>query len=85
MSTTTVAIVWPPRAKVSETDVAIRRQWTSQCGQFRVTHSRYTVGTTDRYADRFYAEAWTTNGWDILSTHRKEKAAFRACERASRL
>ncbi len=75
------------RPKSELTIAARRRIWQSADGTYRVVHARPLVGGL---ADIWYAMIRTPVPapwrwcWDVLSRHRRRRAAFAAVERHAR-
>jgi hypothetical protein len=77
------ALRWPSRPRIDESDLARRRIWQSRCGDFRVEHAISHYGLPDVW--RVHKRRQDSSGWwDLVSTHRKKRAAFRAAEQAAK-
>jgi len=79
-----VAITFPRRPRRTLCDTANVATWTSRCGQWQVQRRRL------RYGDdppRFFVMRRNAQwgGWDIVSRHRIERAAFAAALRLARM
>jgi len=81
------ALDWHKRCKRDETMCAHRRTWRTYDGEFKVEESdlKYGKGTDRRgnllgYPIIYRAMCHKRWGWDILSYHRTQSAATKACE-----
>jgi len=80
-------IEWMKRCKRDETQMAERRIWTSRCGKYRVIESNIKYGRKhDKHGNYlgypiiYLAMVLKDWGWDIISRHRKYKAAIKQLE-----
>lgn len=81
---------FPKRARRRRSDVANLRIWEAAGGRYRVVCSRCRFGP--RKGRQAIAEVWraeeliefgTARMWTIISRHRRDGPAFRACQNAA--
>lgn len=84
-------LLWPMRAKVVTGPTHRRRIRESRCGWYRVVHSRCLYGP--RKGKQAIPDVWyamklvVVSGrtcWEIISQHRQQDPAVRACEKDSK-
>lgn len=81
-----VRLVFPKRCRREITDTSRRRIWLAAGGLFRVVHSRCLFGPRRGWQaipDVYRAEFRRGPGWDVISKHRTQAAAERACRRVA--
>jgi len=68
---------WPKRPQKIATDAGFAYLWNTRCRLYRVRRS-----VIRHLPDKFYAQYRhpVTGCWDVISTHRKLRAALAACE-----
>jgi len=81
-----LTLTFPRRCRRDTTTTSRRRIWLAAGGLFRVVYSRCMFGPRRgprAIPDVYRAERRHGPGWDVISKHRTQSAAERACCRAS--
>lgn len=79
-----ITLRWPRRPRRVETPCSFVRVWESRCRGFRVIcrESKFHKGP-EGWAVLRWRTVEGNAAWDLVSYHRRRKAAFRAAERAA--